>query len=103
MSWQGNIKDTEELLVKECFDTDTILNLGERTGRNGIFIDVSRIIMKKFSTIPKQKKTNSKENIFRKIMKINTARMVVIEPGLCDGGENGYVDSVFKLAGIEIA
>ena len=104
LSWQGSFRKTEKLLMSDCFDTDTILNLEERTGREGTFIDVSRLIMKKYSEVTeKQGKKSVKtrqESPFRIIMKLNTAKIVVMEPALCEGGEEGYVTSLFEDAGV---
>lgn len=104
LSWQGSFRKTEKLLMNDCFDTDTILNLEERTGREGTFINVSRLIMKKFSEVADEKSRNfikrRQESPFRIIMKLNTAKMVVMEPALCEGGEEGYVTSLFEDAGV---
>lgn len=108
LSWQGNVKDTEELLLRPCFNTDSILNLSERVGRYGTYINVCRYIMKDYSTIPvpeiKQYNDKLEGNLtlFRLIMKLNTVKSLVIEPDLCDGGVEGYVKSLFKQAHVDL-
>ena len=101
MSWQGNIDDTRALLELDCFDTDTILNLAERTGRKGAYIDATRIIMRKWGQIYSNgKKING--DMFRTIMKLHTAEIMVVEPCLCENGVEGYVDSLIKNSGVDI-
>ena len=87
------------------------MNLVERTGRDGTYIGVYRLIMKYYSKIPyktlselnkKYKSETGKqaETLFRVIMKMNTAKVIVMEPGLCLGGEEGYVLSLFHELGL---
>lgn len=45
LSWQGDMQTTAKVLEAPCFTTDSILNLEERTGRKGTFINVYRYIM----------------------------------------------------------
>lgn len=42
LSWQGDMQTTAKVLETPCFTTDSILNLEERTGRKGTFINVYR-------------------------------------------------------------
>ena len=51
LSWQGDIDSTAKVLDSPCFTTDTILNLEERTGRKGTYVEVYRKIMKKYSEL----------------------------------------------------
>ena len=102
LSWQGDKKSTLKLLKTECFDTDTILNLVERPGRQGAYINVYRILMNQFSTIYtgyKEKGSGFKKNettlMFRNIMKLHTAKILVFEPNLFQNAEKGYVKSLF--------
>ena len=82
---------TKEMLLSSNFTTDTILNLVERTGRSGTNISVYRYIMTRYSTVNK-----AEDKDFRKIMKLNTAKAVVLEPAFCVGGVQGYVESIFS-------
>ena len=86
----SNTNETKKMLLSGNFSTDTILNLVERTGRYGTNINVYRSIMEYYSLLDK---VSDKD--FRKIMKLNTAKAVVIEPTFCEGGVNGYVESIF--------
>lgn len=109
LSWQGDMTTTATVLESSCFTTDSILNLEERTGRNGTFINVYRYIMYYYSRIPqevledydKNTKTQS-DGLFRIVMKLNTAKSVVIDPALYLGGEKEYVRSLFMDAGVRV-
>ena len=90
LSWQGSIEATKETLLKPGFSTDTIMNLVERTGRDGTYVNVYRTIMKYQSQV---KSDNA--NIFRAIMKLNTAKLMVIAPQLCPDKIDGYVKSIY--------
>lgn len=106
LSWQGSEEDTAYLLESACFTTDTILNLVERTGRRGTYIQVYRLIMfyiSKYSQTSKIKKSSSDySQLFRNVMKLNTAKTMVIEPSLFLGGEKEYVKSLFQELGVKI-
>lgn len=109
LSWQGDMTTTARVLEASCFTTDSILNLEERTGRNGTFINVYRYIMYYYSRIPQavledyDKNTKSQsDGLFRIVMKLNTAKSVVIDPALYLGGEKEYVKSLFMDAGVRV-
>lgn len=109
LSWQGDMTTTAKVLESPCFTTDSILNLEERTGRNGTFINVYRYIMYYYSRISqevleaydKNTKTQS-DGLFRIVMKLNTAKSMVIDPALYLGGEKEYVRSLFMDAGVRV-
>lgn len=110
LSWQGDINKTEEVLSSANFTTDTILNLEERTGREGTFIDVYRWIMYFYSLIPSNelehynaelKKKNKNNYLFRTIMKLNTAESIVVEPTLYPGGAKEFAKKLFLDAGVK--
>ena len=109
LSWQGDIQNTARVLESKCFSTDTILNLEERTGRKGTYINVYRYIMYYYSRIPQniidsynKRLPNKQDTLLRVIMRLNTAKVLVIDPALYLGGENEYAKSLFKDAGVEI-
>ena len=89
--------------------TDSILNLEERTGRKGTFINVYRYIMYYYSHIQQQvldeynKNTKTQQDdLFRIVMKLNTAKVMVVDPALYLGGEKEYVRSLFMDAGVRV-
>lgn len=109
LSWQGNVIDTEKVLSSKHFTTDTILNFEERTGRNGTYIDAYRQIIRLYSLVSEEdlrnntrNKAKNSDDLFRVVMKLNTARMMVMDPALYEGGELEYARSLFRDAGVNI-
>lgn len=111
LSWQNDFETTEEVLKSPRFSTDTILNLVERTGRKGTYIEVYKYIMYYYQYISESEmqrfkslynSKNRKDDLFRIVMKLNTAKSMVIEPALYEGGIDGYVRSLFEDAGIKV-
>ena len=109
LSWQGDMQTTAKVLEASCFTTDSILNLEERTGRKGTFINVYRYIMYYYSHIQQQvldeynKNTKTQQDdLFRIVMKLNTAKVMVVDPALYLGGEKEYVRSLFMDAGVRV-
>lgn len=102
LSWQGDIDDTLSIIESPCFTTDTILNLVERAGRKGYYTNVYRYIMYFYSRVSQEELINFNKNtkkeadsLFRILMKLNTAKTMVIDPALSLGGEREYVRSLF--------
>lgn len=91
LSFNKDVETTKKMLLTDAFSTDTILNLVERTGRSGTNILVYRGIMGKYAAIE-----DACPKDFRNVMKLNTAKAVVIEPVFSVGGISGYVDSLFN-------
>ena len=102
LSWQNDADETKKMLLLPMFSTDTILNLVERSGREGMDIDVYKIIIKQYSTIDKnslasfKEKSKKGDDMFRAVMRLNTARTIVVEPAFCEGGTQGYVTQLFN-------
>ena len=88
LSWNVDEKTTYDIIKENS--TDTILNLVERPGK-GYNVKVCRSIMKKYKGI-------GDRNLFRKVLKLNTAKMLTISPELEEGGIDSYVDGLFRLA-----
>ncbi len=109
MSWQGSLAETEKVLSCKHFSTDTILNFEERTGRKGTQLEVYRQIIKLYSQVPEEilkeyarGKSNNSDDLFRIVMKLNTAKMMVMDPALYLGGEQEYAKDLFNDAGVTI-
>ena len=110
LSWQGSYDSTKELLESPHFTTDTILNSEERNGRRGTCVEAYRYIIYFYSKVPEtvlkqftRGKSGNSDDLFRVVMKLNTAKMMVMEPALCLGGEREYARTLFKDAGAEIS
>lgn len=107
LSWKDNETDTRKIIESPNCSTDTILNFVERTGKKGTCIEAYRWIIYFYSTIPsgvlsEYNKNRKADDLFRVIMKLNTARMMVAEPALCSGGCEGYAKKLFFDAGMDI-
>ena len=109
LAWQGDYASTKALLETPHFTTDTILNFEERIGRKGTCIDAYRQIIYCYSRVPEQiikqntrGKSGNSDDIFRVVMKLNTAKMLVMEPALYLGGEKAYAKALFKDAGVDL-
>ncbi len=107
LSWKNDETNTRKIIESSNCSTDTILNFVERTGKKGTCIEAYRWIIFFYSTIPSDvlydyNKNRKTDDLFRVIMKLNTARMMVSEPALCSGGCEGYAKKLFFDAGIDI-
>ncbi|MEG7619415.1 MULTISPECIES: hypothetical protein [Bacilli] len=88
LSWRGNKKDTYEILKNNS--TDTILQLVERPGI-GYYVEMYRELMLQYSTFE-----DKSRDLFRRVLKLNTARLLTISPELVEGGLQGYVSDLFE-------
>jgi hypothetical protein len=52
--------------------------------------------------VSEYKKRGKNHDLFRVVMKLNTARMLVAEPALCIGGCQGYAQKLFVDADFDI-
>lgn len=101
LSWQGSYEDTCNILKDNS--TDEIMNLVERTGKNGYRIDLYREIMKRYSMIDSDSKLRGdKKSIFRRIMTMNTMLIKTTEPSLLKNKEVEYVERIFDRLGLTI-
>lgn len=96
LSWQGNTEDTYAILKDNT--ADILVQLVERPGPQGYRVDVSREIMKKLASVSG---LSNRATLFRKIMVLNTARLKVVEPALCNEGVAGYVRQLFRYFNIQ--
>jgi len=95
LSWQGDYLRTYNVLKDNT--TDEIVQMVERSGRSGYRIELCRKIFEYYGQIPAQEKKGAE--LFRKVLKLNTARVKVIEPALVRGGETEYVKELFSYFG----
>ena len=89
LSWDENKRKTYEIIKGNS--TDEIMNLVERSGPMGYRVDFTRELMREYA-----KRTKDDRYLFRKVLKLNTARSIVIEPGLHTNGVEGYVRELFE-------
>ncbi|UAR97186.1 DUF6339 family protein [Staphylococcus pseudintermedius] len=88
LSWQGNQEETFEILKNNT--TDTIMRLVDRSGI-GYNVELYREIMRQY--------VNYKDNdrsLFRRILKLNVARVLTVAPELFEDGIKGYVESLYE-------
>lgn len=91
LAWNDNKDKTIEVLKNN--NSDTLVQLVERTGKNGYRVELYKEILYK-RTIYGIDRVNTE--IFKKMMTINTARIKVVDPYLVNGGITAYVDELYK-------
>ncbi|MBR6136398.1 MAG: hypothetical protein IKQ22_07960 [Clostridia bacterium] len=99
LSWQGSRPETLKVLARNT--TDQILQLVDRSGAKGYYVETYRKIMY-YYWAAREINTSIGEKEFRQIMLLHTALCQSIEPGLYDGGEDGYVKMLFSRIGITV-
>jgi len=89
LSCQGNDRAlTEACILKGS--TDSIQHIVERPGPGGFRVELCREFMKRIG--------NGSINVakLKKLLKLNTSRVCLVEPELYAGGIIGYVDSLIQ-------
>lgn len=87
LSWTGTRRGTYDILKDNT--TDTILQLVERPGV-GYYTDMYRVLMLQYAQYD-----DSSRNLFRRVLKLNTARLLTTSPELVSGGIDAYVADLF--------
>ncbi|OHX50693.1 hypothetical protein [Cytobacillus oceanisediminis] len=90
LSWQGTEEETLNTLRDNS--SDHILQLLDRSGSGGYRAELTRELMRQYKLYSSSKVPE----LFRRILKLNTARLNMIEPSLVEGGIKTYVDDLFK-------
>lgn len=90
LGWRGNAEETYEVLKENT--TDTILQLVERPGI-GYYIPMYREVLRQYAEVE-----DTSREIFRRVLKLNTARLVTTSPELVEGGIPAYVKDLFDTA-----
>ena len=103
LTWHETLQDTGKMLASKNFNSDTIQGIVERTGRKGTFVEVYREIIYQYSELDynviatfKKHQFGGSDSLFRAIMRLNTARGLVTDPCLSEGGVKGYVSSMLS-------
>ena len=101
MSYQGSTEKTYEAL--KSLNTDYILQLVERKGRDGFYLEVTREIIHFISILPIDivNKRINKTNLFRRVLIQNTAKQDNYNLTV-DGKANTYVKALFKACKVEV-
>lgn len=92
-SFEEQLNNTIKVLMRNT--TDEIVQIVERSGKEGYRVNVYRTIMTYYSKLTDV----NRADILRKVMVLNTARATYIEPALCADGVNGYVKELFHYFG----
>lgn len=101
IAYKKDENSTQNMLMMPRFTTDTILNLVERTGKKGTEVKLYNAILWKYSKLNEkiisdfQKHSSKNSDLFRSVMRLNTAKILVVEPYFCKNGVDGYVDELF--------
>lgn len=90
LSWQGTEEDTFDILKNNS--ADEVLQLLDRSGNGGYRIDLTREMMRQYKVYDNGKVAQ----LFRRVLKLNTARLNMIEPSLVDGGIEAYVTDLYE-------
>ena len=101
MCYQGNYEQTYQCLKKKS--TDYILQIVERPGRDGMFLDVSRLIVYYLSKLPDEivnKKYNN-QTLLRRIAIQNTAKNSNYNL-IFENKADEYVKGLFSSCGVEV-
>lgn len=101
MGYQGTIESTYDALKE--LNTDYILQLVERQGRDGFYLEVSREIINVISKLPYvvvNRKVNG-ANLFRRVLIQNTAKQDNYNLAV-DGKAKEYVEALFKACKVEV-
>lgn len=91
LSWKINEDETYDILKGNT--TDTMLQLVERPGI-GYYTEMYREIMLQYSSYD-----DSSRELFRRVLKLNTAKLLTTSPELVEGGIGKYVKNLFDSVG----
>jgi hypothetical protein len=101
MSWQGTADETKKIL--RSLNTDYIMQLVERPGREGTYLGTTRAIMKYLGKLPPAVTSKKVGNsiLFRRVMIQNTAKNENYNLAI-DGKTDQYVKDLFESCGVEV-
>lgn len=93
LSWVKDSKSTYELLKANT--TDTLAQLVERPGI-GYNVKLYREIMLQYAN-----HKDSSRNVFRRVLKLNVAKLATTTPELVEGGIPHYVSELYRLVTLD--
>jgi hypothetical protein len=93
--WYGHLscQNGDRALTAACMkrgSTDSIQHIVERPGPGGFRVDLCRELLKRLGDCTLD------VSMLKKVLKLNTSRVCLIEPELYSGGVSGYVDSLVQ-------
>lgn len=94
LAWTGDAKSTADLI--KSYTTDTIMQMIERPGL-GYYTNVYHEILTQYRNYDNYVGDN--RMLFRRVLILNTARLLTTSPELVEGGVKGYVERLFRDAG----
>jgi hypothetical protein len=90
LSWQGTEEKTFNTL--KDYSADELLQLLDRSGSGGYRVELTREMMRQYKVYANRKVPQ----LYRRVLKLNTARLNIIEPSLVEGGIETYVSDLYK-------
>lgn len=94
LAWTGDVETTANLI--KPYTTDTIMQMIERPGL-GYYTNVYHEILMQYRDYDNYEGDN--RILFRRVLILNTARLLTTSPELVEGGVKGYVERLFRDAG----
>ena len=94
LSWQGTAEQTYAILKDNS--SDEMMQLVDRSGTGGFRLDLTRELMRQHYLAQ-----NKPGQVLRRILKLNTARLNIVEPGLVEGGVEAYVSDLYHYFNLE--
>lgn len=91
--YNSTFEDAQKILLNDCLDTDSIVNIVERTGKNGYNLIVLNAILRMMLKYPE---LNSIDKVVRKLMFLNTAQTQVIVPNFYKNNVFDYAEDLIK-------
>ncbi len=90
---QGDREQTSSLFSSYNNHTDPIQGLVQRPGPGGYRVELNRELLKRLGASAKKRYDVP---TFKKLLVLNTAKLMLVEPELCLGGVSGYVDTLVE-------
>ena len=91
--YNSTFEDAQKILLNDCLDTDSIVSIVERTGKNGYNLIVLNAILRMMLKYPE---LNSIDKVVRKLMFLNTAQTQVIIPNFYKGNVFNYAEDLIN-------
>lgn len=104
-SYRKSLEYTRTILLSSNMNTDILMNLVDRSGRYGAYVEVYREIMFNYACLKSESLekyfTNGQKGLIRSVMKLNTAKLQTVDPIFYKGGVSGYVHQLYIELGLK--